>query len=690
MMLTNKSLLVSIASLLIFSAAIFADDLPDYDTVNLLSQKAKQTADDFYEKTFEMRMRYEYAGCFLDPNDKVKLHELATQASADLEKIAQDQNNLKKQIEDYQGDDWEMRFGQTGLWRRLTADLKKTESQAFEINAVSAITEGTTSDCPPLAIRSGCDSIRTAMQKIKCLGLAEPNEFETIAESLAKSECNDNPEMLLSLAILQNKYAPDKLKNTLSRHSKIGEILGKIILDCLASDPNLDSLNPVTAELVAVYVRHTKAADYKELLAAIAEDDRFKTSDTLIVAGVAAAETEPQKTIKFFIESSALQFQKKETLLDIDAQATAEGAARLAYDNFTRNNIDCNLAVAAFDNLASIASNQLMEDMQYNYGEILLDCGKTQNAIDTFTKLAETSKSAWRRNKANFQILKIQINAGNYEETIPQLHDFILNCKGQDEQKRLLRLEAMDLYCRTILDIDITDNSTKVLKLLNSAESTPDFPYDLYRAQATSQLGRLEESVRFLVKAVDVNDNSLTSQAVALLSKILDKIELWQQNARDFNEMLVNCANLAQFACKSLNNRQTALILAEVSTIQGKRGQPALSEAEGESFFSMDQNDIISMRLKARLLMTQVDFEQAANLWAKITELYLNESAEQNHKSYGWWQAKYYELECMSKVPSANLKDIHHTIEVLQNTYAEIPAPWSEKLDSLKQRCITN
>jgi hypothetical protein len=658
----------------------FAQTLPSEEDVNNLARKAKQTADDFYKNTFEIRMRYEYAGRFLDPNDKVKLLELAARASADLEKIAQNQNNLKKQIEGYQGDDWETRFGQTGLWRRLTADVQKTKSEINGIDSISAVADGTKTGCPPLAVRNDCNSIWQAMEKIKCLNTCEPNELDDIAEALTKSECSENPEMLLYLAILQNKYAPDKLKKALSPHLQIRYFLGKIILDYLMSDPNFDSLNPATADLVAIYGGNTKAADFKDLLVAIAQDDRFKTPDTLCVAGVAVVETDPSKAIKFFMESSALQFQKKETLLDINVQATAEGAAHLAYDNFIRKTIDCNLAIAAFENYANIASNKLTEEMHYNYGEILLDCGRTKNAIETFTKLAENSQSVWR-DKANFQLLKIQINAGQSDQSLPQLRNFILNCTGRNELKDRLRYEAMDLYCRMVLSRDGNDSARQVLDLLDTAEPTPDFPYDLYRAEATFRLGRLEDSARFMSKAVDANDDSLPPQTVLLLSEILDKIELWQQNAADYNQLLKNCETLAEYAFKSADTAQNNLLLAEVLILNGKGVKRPLPS---------NNEDTIWLRVMARTLMAQNKFEQAVKLWAQIAESKRNQSAEQSRKSYAWWQAKFYELDCLSKVPSANLKDIRHTIEVLQSTYAEIPAPWPEKLESLKQHCVTN
>jgi hypothetical protein len=688
MALSSKCHVVLVAALLVFSTAIFADDLPDDDAVNLLSQKAKKTADDFYEKTFEMRMRYEYAGCFLDPNDKAKLLELASQASAELKKIAQDQNNLKKQIEDYRGDDWEIRFGQTGLWRKVSADLLNTQTIKLEIDyRLARINGEIASPAQQQYLRqqarsnwAWCEAIKLSMEKVKCIGLSRSDELDDIAKALAGSECNENPEMLLSLAILQNKYAPDKFKNTLSSHSQVSEMLGKIILDCLALDPNLDSLNPVTAELAAGAALKINPAAYKDLLLAVAGDDRIETPGTLAVAAIAVAETEPQTAVKFFMESSALQFQKKETLLDLDAQATAEGAARLAYDNFSRNNIDCNLAVAAFENYVNIASNKLTEEMHYNYGEILLDCGRTKNAIETFTKLAENSQSVWR-DKANFQLLKIQINAGQSDQSLPQLRNFILNCTGRNELKDRLRYEAMDLYCRMVLSRDGNDSARQVLDLLDTAEPTPDFPYDLYRAEATFRLGRLEDSARFMSKAVDANDDSLPPQTVLLLSEILDKIELWQQNAADYNQLLKNCETLAEYAFKSADTAQNNLLLAEVLILNGKGVKRPLPS---------NNEDTIWLRVMARTLMAQNKFEQAVKLWAQIAESKRNQSAEQSRKSYAWWQAKFYELDCLSKVPSANLKDIRHTIEVLQSTYAEIPAPWPEKLESLKQHCVTN
>ena len=682
----SKIYFLPLVLLTISLPVIAADSLPTAQDINDAAQKAKQTYDSFFTQTFTIRMQYEYSGRFLNPQDKDTFCEAAQQASADLEQIANTQSAMKQAIESYQKDDWETLFGQTGLWRKLAADIAKTQTAKLEIDYRLARIEGKTASLAEQQYlrqesRSNwawCEAIKLSMEKIKCLGLSGPNELENTAEALAKSECNDNPEMLLSLAILQNKYAPDKLQSTLSRSAQATELFAKIILIDLSSDANINSLNPAAAELAASSALTTNPSAYKGLLLALADINQFKTPMVLYAAGVSVADSAPEKAIKLLIEASTLQQNKKYWLIDIEADRTAEQAARLAYDSFNQKNINCSLAIAAFDNYTRIASDKITEQMQYLYGKLLFDCDKTQEVSAIFTKLADASKTIWR-DKASLQLLKIKIDT-DPEKNIPQLRQFILNCAGQDEQKRLLRLEAMDIYCRAILGSDINDSATQVLNLLDTTEQTPGLRYDLFKAQALYQLGRLEESARYMSKAIVEDSNSSAELAAQIASDIIDKIELRQKDASDFNELLRNGDTLAEFAHKSADTPQTNLLLAEASILNGKTSVPPFPITY----------DTISLRVQARLLMQEEKFEQSAKLWAKIAELRRNELPEQNNKSYGWWQAKFYELDCLAKSPSADKQNIVHALDVLLGSYPQIPAPWAEKLAFLKRYCAAN
>jgi hypothetical protein len=680
----SKIYFLSLVLLTISLPVIAADSLPTAQDINDTVQKAKQAYDSFFTQTFTIRMQYEYSGRFLNPQDKDTLCKTAQQASADLEQIANTQTAMKQAIETYQKDDWETLFGQTGLWRKLATDLNNTQTGKLEIDYYLLRINGNgQAEQQLFKLRtksnpSKCESLKASLEQIKRLGPSEPKELEYLVTTLIKSECKDTTEMLLQLAILQSKYAPASLQTTLSGSPQTILDLGKLILADLSSDANLASLNPVTAELAAFSARTTNPSAYKELLLALSDIDKFKTPMVLYTAGVSVADSAPEKTIKLLIEASTLQQNKRYWLIDIEADRAAEQAARLAYDSFNQKNIDCSLAIVAFDNYTHIAADKMTKEMQYLHGEILLDCGKTQDASEIFTKLADTSKSIWR-DKASLQLLKIKINTDR-EEALPQLRQFILNCTGQDEQTLPLRLEAMDLYCRAILGSDINDSATQVLNLLDTAEQTPGLRYDLFRAQALRLLGRLEESAKYMSKAIIEDGNSSAALAAQIAFDVIDKIELRQKNANDFNELLRNCDALAGFAHKSADTPQTNLLLTEASILNGKTSVTAFPVTD----------DAISLRVQARLLMAQEKFDQSAKLWAKIAESKRNETAGQNQKSYGWWQAKFYELDCLTKLPSSDRQNIAHAIDVLISSNPQIPAPWAEKLNFLKRYCAAN
>ena len=338
----SKRYFLPLVLLTISLPAIAADSLPTVQDINDAAQKAKQTYNSFFTQTFIIRMQYEYSGRFLNPQDKDALCKVAQQTSADLEQIANTQSAMKQAIESYQKDDWETLFGQTGLWRKLAADLTNTQTGKLEIDYYLAQIAGNRETEQQLfkilakSDLSHCALLKASLEKIKYLGPSGPNELDDITDSLAKSDCSDDPEMLLTLAILQNKYAPDTLQNTLLHSSQTGNFLGKIILADLSSGSDLNSLNPLTAELVAYAASTTNFPAHKELLLAIADADKLKTPGTLCITGRSVIESDPGKAIELLMESSNLQLRQKEPLLDIDVRGTAEYAARLAYDSFTQ------------------------------------------------------------------------------------------------------------------------------------------------------------------------------------------------------------------------------------------------------------------------------------------------------------------------------------------------------------------
>ena len=120
-------------------SASSAKAIPTAEDINSLAETAKLTADTFMRESFQLRMQYEFTGRFSRQEDKENLQKLAKSADDRLQAIAESQRKLKKQIEDYQGDDWDNRYGSTGLWRKSVGGWYTTIFTKCEIDFYLAL-----------------------------------------------------------------------------------------------------------------------------------------------------------------------------------------------------------------------------------------------------------------------------------------------------------------------------------------------------------------------------------------------------------------------------------------------------------------------------------------------------------------------------------------------------------------------
>lgn len=141
---SNKSAYTPPALLLILLScfclsAFAADAVPAAEDIDRLAETAKTASRTFVSQSFRIRMACEYRGDLLNRQDKQRLYNLAETAGQQLTQIEESQRTLKKQIEDYHGSDWEERYGSTGRWRKLTADLLRTTLSKLEIDYYLAL-----------------------------------------------------------------------------------------------------------------------------------------------------------------------------------------------------------------------------------------------------------------------------------------------------------------------------------------------------------------------------------------------------------------------------------------------------------------------------------------------------------------------------------------------------------------------
>ena len=789
---------IGIAPLLSFLLAGSVDTLPTAADIDRLAKAAALTTDTFTQQSFGLRMKYQFNGELLNQHDKENLQELAKTASSRLAEIAETQRRLKQRIEDYAGDDWDAKYGVTGLWRKSAGELYKTIFSKCEIDYYLALTaeqpqrnevlhkilfqiDSTFSHvlsgdvkllriktlillaeteskykiqakgalnspdtirdpAPSTSLRTGlreppgmsCEFyIREQIQKIKFTGKTKPNQLNKLADYLFESGCSDDIELVLSLAFLQRRSnQPEALRKTVRRWPRIEDYLGSLVLSDISSriaqQQGLQQISVFEAELAAQAAWRNKARDHQILLERLSGIEKFQTPLILYVAAAVFADTSPTQTTNLLIKASKLQQSQKSDMLNIEPGEIAAQAAQLAYNLFVQNSSHCRTALKAFENYSEIASDKIDEELEYLYTVVLRDCGRGAESKKLLQKIADGPAPIWR-SRAKLELIAQQLQQAQYENqsrpapplraaALEQLNDFILSCPGRDKDSNKLRSRAITIYCRTLLKSRPSEgldrlSAQKVLDILDNAEITGGIRSDLFKSKALQQLGRLEESVHYMVSAITPAGEPHPyllqgrGEVTELLSEVVDKIDQWESKAGDFNKMVKDCKALAEFSNASVKSRRTALLLAEISTFAADKEKSKLSEAEA-LLNSMAQNskDADWLRCRARLLAEQGKFDRAGQLWAQLARIRRTEATTPNQRSWKWWRAKFYELYCWSKCPQTEKENVVgprsfdfaqdrfagtllHTIEVLESSFTDIPPFWAEKLNSLKQQC---
>ncbi|MHC4692324.1 MAG: hypothetical protein ACYS67_06255 [Planctomycetota bacterium] len=747
----------------IFHIAIFfsflpvqsTDAIPTTEDIKSLSEKGRQTIDTFMQKSFQLRMAYEYSGKFPGNRDKEKLEILAKTAGDQLLTISDSQRKIKKQIEDYQGDDWDDRYGSTGLWRKLSADLYITAGYKGQIDFNLALTASppqrkailldiltqlksldtayfpadlqllrariysllsrADSSYKPLAkhdfdlLMERSDmkhstAFRISIERIKLFGPTVPSQLNTLAENIAKSRCKDDIELVLSLAFLQRRYEAESLKKTAQTWPQIEDLLGSLALSDLSNrikegqltEQHLRQISIFEVELAAQSAWKNKTKEYKTLLGRLSGTEKFQTPLILYVTAIALADSLPAEAVNLLIKASTLQQMQPSNRLKIEAHEIAKQAAQLAYGFYNHKPANCRLAVEAFGNYHTKATEKIDEQLEYIYTTILNNCGQSEKGKILLEKIANRPTGQWR-NRARLDLIKTAIrqsqpiNREKRSELLKQLDNLIADCRRRNEDNKL-RTEVINVYCRLLLESKEKASAQKVLDILTDVEITIDPNLSLFKASALRQLGRLEESAECLCEVANSNSDKYTA-AMELLSEIIEKIDYYQAKPDGFPKMIKDSFELASF-CRdhdsAEDSRLVTLILAEISIFVKEKDQGKLILASKliNSVTKQDNNnDINLLRCRARLLTAQGKFFEAARLWAQITQMHKNHTIGSNRQTWKWWRAKFYELDCFAKMQATEKQDILHTIEVFENSFSDIPALWAEKLDILKQQC---
>jgi hypothetical protein len=676
----------------VISIAGASDALPSADEINALSRKAKQTTEAFLRESIRLRFQYEYSGQFLTDNDRGKLGALAGRASQQLQEICESQQNLKGRIEEYEGDDWDDRYGSTGLWRRLFADLYVTNLDRCEIdfyvvpcagqeaqgemlrqvlaridslgeNYITAylqllraralvLLSRTDPTYKSQALRefdllaersdmSHSTVFKIAIERIKLLGPGQGEQLSRLTDELVQSTDVNDFEVVLFLACLQRRLGrAEAFEKTVGAWPQIETILGSLALADLSyslehGQLDLQKVTVLEAELAAQAAWRDGPEAHAKLLRRLASDDKFQSPLVVYVTALACVQVSPGEAGNLLIRAAGLQQENKSGRLDIEAEKIAEQAARLQH----KVRLD-------------LVRNKLIDDY---YGQ--------------------------RRNKS---------------EMAKELLDLLRDCTTESGPDSV-RSEALRLYCQLLLDSQDPNEAQEVLNILTDGEVTNDPNLNVFKSSALRCAGKLDEAAECLAMICGTDNRERAIEAEKLLGDIIDQIEQLEHDCADFQKLLNSSLAIARY-CERISLSADGLIpverarlyLAEILLFSASGDPQKVSQVE-KTLAGLPNDgkgeDVDFLRCRARLLTAQGKFKEAGALWASIAKICRGRSSSPGQRSYQWWRAKFYELYCLSKTPQSRSDEVLHAIEVLENSFAEVPPLWAGKLSSLKEQC---
>ncbi len=710
-----------------------AANIPEANDINCIIEQSQTIYRNFMKQSFMIRMQLEYKEKFFNSQDKENLRLLAQKASTELNQLIDKQEKLKQAIEDYSGDDWEQKFGENRLFRRLANNISLSRENMLKTDFVTAIAcdeynknrifknilnviesdpnpgeyvellrakiyanlskvdiayfDTAKKELSKLFIRSNIlqeTDVETLIEDYK-LTYDKPEQRDGILNYELPSPLANDPEFVLPVVFLQRKLDENAFEKWIAKNPEIKPILGALVLADLDSKADFEDITTFEVKLAVLSAWNEGAVKYNKLLESLCSVDKFKTPLVLYVTAISYAETKPEESVKLLIDASKMQKNNFDKMLNIEPATAASQGCLLAYKTFAKEKADKELTVLTFENYFQLAEGDTDQKIKYLYCGVLNSLGEQGQSRELLEEISNDDASSYRC-QAKYDLITDQIQSGSQAGVIEKIEELIYDSRDANQPKT--ELEATRIYCRLVLNSTNKDKAGKVLSVLKNTQINFDDEIFIFIAKAylltdgfvesTQTMLKLEAKCGYCGEVLDIFEH---------MTDFLDRMQYKQAELIDLEE---NCRKLfAAFdSCFDKSQKSIALLyLTEISVFSNQGDALRLGEIEKQMDFaviagSIEEAELI--RCQARLAMYQQKFAQAGNLWGKFCDLSKNKGDLPTELNDRWWQGKYYQLYCFKNSPDAKQSELLHIIEVLERTYPDREQFWDLKISYLK------
>ena len=722
---------ISIAIIFVLSLSLAAA-IPEANDIDSIIEQSQALYRNFQKQSIMTRMQLEYKDRFFNDEEKENLRTLAKKTSAELNQLIDKQEKLKQAIEDYSGQDWEQKFGQNKLFRKLVNNISLTRTNKLRTDFVQAIASDDYNknkifkdilktiesyNNPPAEIdlikakiyvnlakvdtayfdkakkellkfmpRSDIQqttSVESSIEYYKLMYQDKEQRDNVLNYQLPIAFANDL-ELVLPIVFLQRKLDENAFEKAIESQPEIKPILGSSVLACLNSNAELDDVTTFEANLAALSAWQDGPAKYNKLLETLCSADKFKTPIALYVTAISCAETKPKESVRLLIDASEMQKSNFDKMLNIAPATIASQGCLLAYKTFAKDRDDKELTIQTFENYFQLAENNVEPKIKYLYCDVLNSLGQKEQSRELLKEISNDPASPYCC-QAKYDLILDQMQSGLQTGLTEKVEELIYDCRQANQPE--IELEATRIYCRLALNSLNKDSAEKALSVLKDTQLNLDDELFAFKAKAYLLTDRFIESAEMMLKP---GGNCLySSQVLDIFERAVSDLDKMQYGEEELARLEENCRKIfAAFDnCFDESQKSIAwLYLTEISVFSKQGDAIRLGELEKKlnstSVTASDEFELI--RCQARLTMYQHKFVQAGELWGKFCDLSKDKADMPTEINSSWWQGKYYQLYCFKNSPNAKQSELLHVIEVLERTYPDRDQFWALKISALK------
>ncbi len=553
----NRAIIKTLLALLFVALPCRGNNnCPDEKAIASLGEKSKQTYQNFLSESLYQRLSFQYNDGQLSDQNKTILTEAAKKYTKTIKQILAEQLEYKKQVEDYTGNDWEEKFGETGLWNQLKADVLNSQVRLSQI-----------------------ESFRTFQNQPQ--QNASADDFETNAR----------------IAFVQLKAGADEhLKKTIEKWPQSRELFGKLVLEKLGFFCDYSKITPTEAALAAEAAIKNNSEKYADILSKLTNTAQLPV--VFYAAGLAIEKDKPLQAMELFIEAG----KDKKTIFADDADRKA---ANLAYSLYNQKVIDCEKTIAVLKNhLAQTADDY---DALYCYAFVLKNCQRKDDSLKILEQVINSNDELALIAEYDAVMLKLDME-NDYQQTSQRLDNLLQKTKlGKDNE---LHNRILETYCKILLNLGGTENAQKIVDLPTEKNVLT------LKARAYWVLGKKAEAINHMLKAENLTKEDANFCTIILKDIGSNLDELAEAADKNFLE---NCINLSGKLSQQYNLLDAEILTLEFQIVQIDSNCPETLKTQIEKIrekTSLKNHDFL--RLYARFHTKTGDFEKACNLWSEL------------------------------------------------------------------------